>query len=533
MQSSAAHLESDGTTEHGQVRYAKPSEWAAQKDIIKRLYLDDNKTLDEVRRIMADEHQFHATPSMYKKRIRAWHFSKKLEEDDVLEVLQQKLEKKAAGESSHNLVIRGRVVRNQRLRRFLERRPDVLARLQAHPGSAAPIGSPSSYDVPTDIPRVRSLSPESRNMERTLSAVRDYVRSPLWMVADSGDAYRNVEIIDPRALRSDMLQAVDEFYWLQSSIDNNKQPKVIFQLVNSTLNRLSSAMRAELPDFFFQMLEILQHPWSNHTELSHIFRRHVAELAVVHLGRNHPMSILWIHLLREDNDENSNRIFQDVMELLLQELLMSKGPQNHMTCVALDYLLRFLIHTQGAFPSWKRFKRWLDAYPGWDDAVKWSNYVKSTLEDTKRSSIVSTSISNISNHLHHNHHHHHHNTTGTRRSTPASIEYQRPGGPSFGDIHSAYLLPYLSGRISIRNGDAERAEGFLLKAKTVARQARQPHQTDYYCKVYTNLHVLYVAMNQEEKLAALHEELVAFKAGHSPEVRWPTENLPHDCSDCV
>ncbi|KAJ3579664.1 hypothetical protein NPX13_g907 [Xylaria arbuscula] len=61
MQSPTAHLESDGASEHGQIRYAKPSEWAAHKEKIKKLYLDENKTLDEVRRIMADECQFHAT----------------------------------------------------------------------------------------------------------------------------------------------------------------------------------------------------------------------------------------------------------------------------------------------------------------------------------------------------------------------------------------------------------------------------------------------------------------------------------------
>lgn len=61
MQPSADRLEADGIADHGRVRYAKPSEWTAQKDIIRRLYLDENKTLDEVRRIMADKHQFHAT----------------------------------------------------------------------------------------------------------------------------------------------------------------------------------------------------------------------------------------------------------------------------------------------------------------------------------------------------------------------------------------------------------------------------------------------------------------------------------------
>ncbi|TGJ82643.1 hypothetical protein E0Z10_g6121 [Xylaria hypoxylon] len=518
QQSSVARPESDGAAEHGQVRYAKPSEWAAQKDIIKRLYLDENKTLDEVRRVMAGEHQFHATPSMYKKRIRAWHFSKKLEEDDVLEVLQQKLERKAAGESSHNLVIRGRIVRNQRLRRFLERRPDVLARLQAHPDSGGSAGSSpsSSYGAPTEIPRVHSLSPESRDMEQTLFAVRDYVRSPLW-ITEGGGTPRSVEIIDLSASRTSMLQAVDEFYCLQTSIDSKKAPKVIFQLLNSTLNRLSGVIRAEQPDFFFQMIEILEHPWSNHPELSQIFRRHVAELAIVHLGRNHPMSVLWIHMLRQ-SDGNSNRISHNVLELLVQELLRSKGPQDHLTCAALDYLLRFLIHTQGAFVSWKRFKHWMDAYPGWDDEAEWSAAVRSKLQDVEAETpdVEKSSASTV---------------VSTRRLTSAAIEYRRPAGPD-GDIHSGFLLPYLAGRISIRNGDAERAEGLFLKAKAVARQARQPHLTDYYAKVYTNLHVIYVATKQDEKLAALHEELAAFKASLPSGTRLREANLPHDCPEC-
>ncbi|KAK5637003.1 hypothetical protein RRF57_012715 [Xylaria bambusicola] len=512
MQSPVTRLEPDGTTEHGQVRYAKPSEWAAHKDKIKRLYLDENKTLDEVRRIMADEYQFHAT---------TWHLSKKLEEEDVLEVLQQKLERKAAGEPTQNLVIRGRVVRNQRLRRFLERRPDVLTRLQGHPSSAVAAGSPaSSYGTPVQVPRVRPLSPESRNMERTLSAVRDYVRSPLW-IADEGRTFRNVTVIDMRTTRANMLQAVDEFYWLQASIDNDKPPKVVFQLVNSALNRLNDAMRAQLPDFFFQMLEILQHPWSNHSELSQIFRRHVAELAVAHLGRNHPMSILWIHLLREKNDANVNSITEDVLELLLQELLIAKGPQDHLTCIALDYLLRFLIHTEGAYPSWLRFKRWLDTYPGWDDAIEWQSNVQSTIE------AQNVEISNVFSVIPHP------QAGSARRLTSAAVEYQRPSGHTVGDLHSGYLLPYLAGRISIRNGDTDRAEGLFLKAKAVARQARQPHLTDYYVKAYTNLHVLYVATRQDQKLAKLHKELAEFKAEVPPNMKWPRENLPYQCFDCV
>ncbi|KAI0203387.1 Clr5 domain-containing protein [Astrocystis sublimbata] len=517
MQPSVSPSESDGA---GQVRYAKPSEWAVQKDIIKRLYLDENKTLDEVRRIMADENHFHATPSMYKKRIRAWHFSKKLEEDDVLEVLQQKLERKAAGEASHDLVIRGRVVRNQRLRRFLERRPEVLDRLQAHPDALISVSSPSSsYGVPAEVPRVRALSPESRTMELTMLSVRDYMREcalgpAAWTWTQNGYTSRRIGSTDLRGSRVQMLRAVDEFYCLQASIDDEKPSKEIFKLVNSTLNHLNVAIKAELPDFIFQMIEILQHPWSRHPELSRIFRRHVVELGVVHLGVNHPLSVLWMNMLKE-NDENSLRLTHNVLEVMLQELLKSKGPQGHLTSVALNYVLRFLIHTQDAYHSWLRFNEWNKAYPDWDDHSKWSAPVRSRLEQYTKSA-------NGSNHpVGH---------TGTLIS-PA-MEYQRPDG-SCGDLHSRYLLPYLAGRIAVRNGDADRAEGWFLKSSVAAKQIPMPHLTDYYPKVYTNLHVLYVATEQREKLTGLHEELAQFKANMSAGTKWPADLLPGDCAECV
>ncbi|KAI1185195.1 Clr5 domain-containing protein [Nemania serpens] len=525
MQPSADRLEADGIADHGRVRYAKPSEWTAQKDIIRRLYLDENKTLDEVRRIMADKHQFHATPSMYKKRIRVWHFSKKLEEDDVLEVLQQKLERKAAGETSHNLVIRGRVVRNQRLRRFLERRPEVLNRLQVNPDLLVSIGSPSSsYGVPTVVPRVRSLSPESRNTEMTLSAVRDYIRecaggpNAPWTWASGAYSSRRRETMDLRSSRADMFQAVDEFYCLQASIDAERPPKVVFQLLNSTLNRLSGAIKMELPDLVFQMIEILQHPWSNHPDLSRIFRRHVADLGVVHLGINHPLSILWIQMLRE-HDRNSVRLSHDILELLLQELLMSMGPHHHLTCVALDYVLRFLMHTQDAHVSWMRFDRWMTAYPKWQSPVSWEESVEAKLKDSSNeNSSRSKAMPN-------------HHASGGRLLTPPAMKYQRSA--AFEDLHSRHLLPYLSGRIAIRNGDAERAEGWFLIAKAAAKEIQPPHLIIYYLNSFTNLHVLYSATNQTEKLASMHIELKAFKAELPAGSHWMPELLPPRCSDCV
>lgn len=45
----------------GPVGWASAEEWAANRDIITNLYIDEKKKLKEVIRIMRDEHNFHAT----------------------------------------------------------------------------------------------------------------------------------------------------------------------------------------------------------------------------------------------------------------------------------------------------------------------------------------------------------------------------------------------------------------------------------------------------------------------------------------
>ncbi|KAI8632925.1 hypothetical protein F5Y19DRAFT_334069 [Xylariaceae sp. FL1651] len=515
MQPPESRLRPDGTSEHGPARYAKPSEWAQHKDTIRKLYLIENKTLDEVRRIMLDEHQFYATPSMYKKRIRFWHFSKKLEENEVLEVLQQKIEKEAAGENSPTLVIRGRVVRNQRLRRFLERRPDTLARLEVQQAPFSSTNDRSLLVAPPRVPRVRSLSLESRDMEKTLTAVRDYIRecafgpNASWIWTPEGYTSRRSKVVNLRASKSNMHQAVDEFYLLQAYIDEGKPPSTIFQLLNSTLNRVSGAIKTELPEFFFQMIEVLHHKWSNHPELSRIFRRHVAELAVVHLGKNHPITIFWIHMLKEQ-DGGSFRTPQGVLEMLLQELAVSLGSQDHLTCTALDYLLRFITYTQGPVVATKRFKDWLLAYPGWDDPERWSGSIKSRLAISKCRMVRSN---------------YHYNGPGPLAS--AAMTYQKPGANPLSGQDASFFLSYLGGRIALRDGDSQRAEGWLLKAMVVAKQCGKPQKLDYLLKVFTNLQVLYTAIEQKEKLNAVTEELNILKSQLPKDFEWVTHENPN------
>ncbi|KEY64660.1 hypothetical protein S7711_02860 [Stachybotrys chartarum IBT 7711] len=53
-------------------------DWAAQKPKIRRLYLEEDNTLEETRRLMRSQHGFTASTQMYKERFQDWGFVKKI-----------------------------------------------------------------------------------------------------------------------------------------------------------------------------------------------------------------------------------------------------------------------------------------------------------------------------------------------------------------------------------------------------------------------------------------------------------------------
>ncbi|KAK8087913.1 hypothetical protein PG997_002874 [Apiospora hydei] len=73
----------------GKVVSAGPSmeAWESYRPLITKLYLDDNRELSEVRRIMQEDHDFRASPGMYKKRLRSWKVSKALKAEEKTRLL--------------------------------------------------------------------------------------------------------------------------------------------------------------------------------------------------------------------------------------------------------------------------------------------------------------------------------------------------------------------------------------------------------------------------------------------------------------
>ncbi|KAI0118980.1 hypothetical protein F4814DRAFT_222703 [Daldinia grandis] len=105
-------------------------DWARLQDVITKLYLDQDKTLEEVKSYMEEHHEFYSTVPMYKKKLAAWGAFKNLRFDEVLQILYLKKHRDKAHKPS-TFYIRGREVGHGNLQLYLSRNPSVFAKLEA------------------------------------------------------------------------------------------------------------------------------------------------------------------------------------------------------------------------------------------------------------------------------------------------------------------------------------------------------------------------------------------------------------------
>ena len=83
--------------------------WETHRSTIKKLYLDEDKTLEEVVVIMERDYRHKATIKMYKTRIKKWGLDKKCKAKEMKAIARKKVERDAIGKAS-SFRIRGRQV---------------------------------------------------------------------------------------------------------------------------------------------------------------------------------------------------------------------------------------------------------------------------------------------------------------------------------------------------------------------------------------------------------------------------------------
>ncbi|KAI1213909.1 uncharacterized protein F4807DRAFT_204933 [Annulohypoxylon truncatum] len=139
---------------------ARDGDWTNYRDTITSLYLDQNKSLKEVMRIMREEYYFYATEKMYKIRFNKWGLHKKLRAHQVAELLVQRGKRAAVGKPSVSFV-GGRKIDADRLNTYLRRvsparRKELIAILSGR----AEMASTQKRSIEDIICRTPSPEPE-------------------------------------------------------------------------------------------------------------------------------------------------------------------------------------------------------------------------------------------------------------------------------------------------------------------------------------------------------------------------------------
>ncbi|KAI1374111.1 hypothetical protein F4677DRAFT_179924 [Hypoxylon crocopeplum] len=156
---------------------ARDGDWTNYRDTITSLYLDQNKSLKEVMRIMREEYYFFATEKMYKIRFNKWGLHKKLRAHQVAELLVQCGKRAAVGKTSVSFV-HGRKIDADRLNTYLRRvSPARRKELEAILSGRMDLGAAQKRSIEEIICRTPSPEPEPEPVPRRIEAP-DSLRLP-------------------------------------------------------------------------------------------------------------------------------------------------------------------------------------------------------------------------------------------------------------------------------------------------------------------------------------------------------------------
>ncbi|KAI1390187.1 uncharacterized protein F4822DRAFT_227967 [Hypoxylon trugodes] len=304
---------------------AKDGDWANFRDTITSLYLDQNKSLKEVMRIMREEYYFFATEKMYKIRFNKWGLHKKLRAHQVAELLVQRGRRAAVGKTSVAFV-HGRKIDSDRLNTYLRRvsparRKELLAILA---GGTELAGSqkrsieeiicrtPSPEPEPESVPAPRRLdAPDGLRLpEECMQIVQSYIGgafdSSIWHVTP------DKELVFPRRPRTwlDPVSSARQLFV-------NGFTEQGFRMVRITFDDYRDVMIRQDPSLLVETCLALGALRQSGPGLCESFINYAYGMSRIVFGPRHPLHLLFTRLKAADPSEMS-RFMGLIMQSFLQ-----------------------------------------------------------------------------------------------------------------------------------------------------------------------------------------------------------------------
>lgn len=269
------------------------AEWEAHKPLIRRLYLEEGKTVLSIMKIMRTDYRFKATKDMYKRRLSKWKFDKHVRERDALAIMRKSRERAATGKLSifrkGDSIIQLNNVEKHLKRKFLSERK----LLEAIANDSPP---PNGLEclTPPSIPFLLEMPANIAVPGMLLTKIRDYFRasfgSGVWIKGGEG-----LDCCSIRAGGSDMngLKLLFSRHDLACQLfDRGSFDEAGKVLISASAN-LKSLVLAEHPRTLSALFDLsLYLARQRRSEVSTILLRQVAALAIAMLSPQHPLRII-------------------------------------------------------------------------------------------------------------------------------------------------------------------------------------------------------------------------------------------------
>ncbi|KAI1138539.1 hypothetical protein F5Y05DRAFT_404259 [Hypoxylon sp. FL0543] len=293
-------------------QYATSQDWVRLQSVIMRLYLDEEKTLEEVKSYMEEQHEFFATISMYKKKFTTWGAFKNLRLDEVLQILRLKRDRDAAQKPSL-FFIREREVDHNSLQVYLSRNPSVFARLEAGdtPSPEAlrdvtcrtpPFTSTLTYRQASPSPKCPSptvqcnrLSPVPEDMLRALHIYLDQsFNTGLWSWSEN-HCWNTRGRYGPAGLLSSV---IDRCITAALAVSRQVEPVSIRRALDVPFAMLLRVFRNPPPMLVPKLISATAHlNRVGRGEIGSLLLQFCRDLSVAIFGQAHPLTTFWKGLI--------------------------------------------------------------------------------------------------------------------------------------------------------------------------------------------------------------------------------------------
>ncbi|KAI1495775.1 Clr5 domain-containing protein [Biscogniauxia marginata] len=274
--------------------WAMPADWTNYRGTITTLYLEQNRPLKEVKRIMEEDYYFFATEKVYKTHLNKWGVQKNFRRRQVGELLAEKSRRATLGKSTRSF-IHGRQVDEDRLNTYLKRIPpgrrklieamaSTSSRQGAHGGQFLVCWTPSPRP-----PQIRSIPPrleapdDLKAAEDSFHFIRVYIAgcndSGLWETAGG-------QKITPMEIEDDWMQMLNgATILLEGGFTNHG-----FRLLSHWFGQYKELLRLGHPLLIIDTCWVVRYLVEHRKDLLGAFTDYVSEVSQTTLGSNHPLS---------------------------------------------------------------------------------------------------------------------------------------------------------------------------------------------------------------------------------------------------